>query len=76
MRTVSEPIYEDKLIKNRTKEICYEVTNTNPNRIYIPINACLEGYDRYELCAYINSGCSVCFEKEIFVSRIYVKKCQ
>jgi len=42
-RTVSEPIYEDKLVKNMTMEICNEVTNTNPNSIYIPINVCLEG---------------------------------
>jgi len=46
-----------------TTEICYEATNTNPSNIYIPINVCLEGYNKYELCAYIDSGCSVCFEK-------------
>ena len=40
-----------------------EVTNTNPNSVYIPINVCLEGYNKYELCAYIDSGCPVCFEK-------------
>ena len=44
-------------------EICYEVTNTNTNSIYIPINVCIEGYNKYDLCAYINSGCSVCFKK-------------
>ena len=44
-------------------EICYEVTNTNPNSIYFPINVCLEGYNKYELCPYIDSGCSVCFGK-------------
>ena len=59
-RTVSELIYDDELVKNMTMEICYEATNTNPNSIYIPINVCLEGYNKYELCAYINSGCSVC----------------
>jgi len=26
-RTISEPIYEDELVKNMTIEICYEVTN-------------------------------------------------
>ena len=62
-RTVSESIYEDELVKNMTIEICYEATNTNPNSIYIPINACLEGYSKYELCAHIDSACSVCFEK-------------
>jgi len=36
-RTVSEPIYEDELVKNMTMEISYEATNTNPNSIYIPI---------------------------------------
>jgi len=39
-RMVSEPIYENELVKNITIEICYEVTNTNPNSIYIPINVC------------------------------------
>jgi len=34
-RTVSEPIYEDELVRNMTMEICYEATNTNPNSIYI-----------------------------------------
>jgi len=63
IRTVSEPIYEDELVKNMTVEISYEATNTNPNSIYIPIKVCLEGYNKYELCAYIDSGCSVCFEK-------------
>jgi len=62
-RTVSESIYEDELVKNMTMEICYEATNTNPNSIYIPINVCLEGYNKYELCVYIDSGCSVCFGK-------------
>ena len=53
IRTVSEPIYEDKLVKNMTIEICYEATNTYPNSIYIVINVGLEGYNIYELCAYI-----------------------
>ena len=44
-------------------EICYEATNTNPNSIYIPIKVCLEGYNKYELCAYIDGSCSVCFGK-------------
>ena len=62
-RTVSEPIYEDELVKNVTMEICDEAINTNPNNIYIPIKVCLEGYNKYELCAYIDSGCSVRFGK-------------
>ena len=44
-------------------EIYYEATKTNPNSIYIPIKICLEGYNPYELIAYIDSGCSVCFGK-------------
>lgn len=40
-KTVSESIYEDELVKNMTMEICYEVTNTNSNSIYILINVCL-----------------------------------
>ena len=63
-RTVSEPIYEDELVKNMTIEISYEATNTNPNSIYIPIKVRLEGYNKYELYAYIDSSCSVCLEKE------------
>ena len=66
IRTVSEPIYEDELVKNITMEICYEATNTNPNRIYILIKVCLEGYNKYELCAYIDSCCSVYFRKKTF----------
>ena len=63
IRTVSEPIYEDELVKNMTMGIHYEATNTNLNSFYIPIKVCLEGYSKYELCAYIDSGCSVCFGK-------------
>ena len=44
-RTISEPIYEDELLKNLTIEICYEATNTNPNSIYIPTKICLEEYN-------------------------------
>ena len=29
IRTISEPIYEDELVKNMTMEIYYEATNTN-----------------------------------------------
>ena len=36
-RTISEPIYEDELLKNLTMKICYEATNTNLNSFYIPI---------------------------------------
>ena len=64
-KIVSEPIYEDELVKNMTMKISYEATNTNPNSINIPIKVCLEGYNKYELCAYIDSGCFVCFEKRL-----------
>ena len=73
-RTVSEPIYEDELVKNMTMEISYEATNTNPNSIYIPIKVCLEGYNTYELCAYIDSDCSVCFEKRTLFSEFMWKR--
>jgi len=64
---VNEPIYDDELVKNMTMKICYEVTNTNPTSVHIPINVCLEGYNRYELCADNCSDCSVCFgEKSLF----------
>ena len=33
-RTASEPIYEDKLVKNITMEIWYETTNANPMHLY------------------------------------------
>ena len=46
-RTISEPIYEDKLVKDMTMEIHYEVTNANYSNIYIPINVCLERYNKY-----------------------------
>ena len=46
-----------------TMEICYEATNKNPNSSYIPINVCLETYNKYELCAYKGSGCSICLGK-------------
>ena len=72
-KTVSESIYEDELVKNMTMEICYEVTNTNPNSIYIPIKICLEGYNKYELCAYINSS-SVCFEKRSLFPKFMWKR--
>ena len=52
IRTVSEPIYEDKLVKNMTMEICYSATNTNPNSIYIPIKVSLEGHNEYESVSY------------------------
>jgi len=42
IRTISEPIYEDELLKNLTMGICYEATNSNPNGIYIPTKICLE----------------------------------
>jgi len=60
-RTISEPIYEDELLKNLTMEICYEAMNTNPNSVYVPIKICLKGYNPYHLTAYIDSGCSIYF---------------
>ena len=56
-------MHEDELVKNMTMEVCYEATNTNPNSIYIPIKVCLERYNKYELYAYIDSDCSICFGK-------------
>ena len=47
--------------------------NTNPNTIYILINMCLEGYCKYDLCTYIDSGCYVCFEKMSLFSE-FIKK--
>ena len=73
-RTISESLYDDELVKNLTMEICCEATNINHNIIYIPIYICFEGYNRYELCIYIDSGCSICFEKKINIFRIYMKK--
>ena len=64
-RTVSEPIYEDELVKNMIMKISYEATNTNSNSIYIPIKICLEGYNIHELCAYIDGGCFVYFGKRL-----------
>ena len=46
----------------------------NPNSIYIPIKICLERYNQYELTAYIDSGCSVCFEKRsVFLEFMWKK---
>jgi len=73
-RTISEPIYEDELLKNLTMEICCEATNTNPNSIYIPIKICLEWYNLYELTTYIDSGCSVCFGKRSLFLEFMWKK--
>ena len=76
IRIVSKAIYKDELVKNMIMKICYEVTNTNPNSIYILTNVCLEGYNRYELCACIDSDCSVCFEKRSLFSEFMWKKSQ
>ena len=48
-RTVSEPIYENELVKNMAIKICYQANNTNSNSINIPINVCFEGYNKCEL---------------------------
>jgi len=74
IRIVGELICEDELVKNMTMEICYEVINTITNNIYIPINICLEGYNRYELCVCINSGCFVCFKKDHYFNNLFGKK--
>ena len=67
-RTISESICQNELVKNMIIEICYEVMNINANSIYILIKVCLDRYNKYELCAYINSGCSVCFgERSLFL---------
>ena len=55
-------------------EICYEATNINPNSIYIPIKICLEGYNPYELTAYIDSSCSMCFGNRSLFSEFMLKK--
>ena len=55
-------------------KICEEVTNANPNSIYIAINVCLEGYNKYELCGYIDSGCSICFEKRSLFPEFMCKR--
>ena len=55
-------------------ERCYEATNTNLNSIYIPIKIWLEGYNPYELTAYIDSGCSVCFGKRSVFPEFMWKK--
>jgi len=55
-------------------EICYEASNTNPNSIYIPIRICLEGCNPYELTAYVDSGCSVYFEKRSLFPEFMWKK--
>jgi len=73
-RTVSKPISDDELVKNMIKEMAYEANNTNPNRIYILIEVCLVGYNKYELCAYIDSGCSVCFEKRTLFPKFMWKR--
>jgi len=73
-RTISEPIYEDELLKNLPMKICYEARNTNPNSIYIPIKICLAGYNSYELTAYIDSGCSVYFGKRLLFPEFMLKK--
>ena len=73
-RTVSEPIYEDELVKNMTIKICYEAVNTNPNSIYIPIKVCLKGYNKYKLCTYINSGCSYALKRKHYFQYLYGKK--
>jgi len=62
-KTVTEPSYQDELVKNMSMEICYKFNTIIPNNICIPINTCLEGYNTYEFYAYIDSGCSICFEK-------------
>ena len=61
-KTISEPVYEEDEELNMQVEACLRVTN--PNSIYIPIVICIEGFNNYELCAFVDSGCSVCFGKK------------
>jgi len=42
-RIVGETIYENKLVKNLTMEMCYGATRIIRNSIYILINIRLEG---------------------------------
>ena len=39
----------------------YEATNSNPKSFCITISIRLEEYKTYELCAYIDSSCFLCF---------------
>lgn len=73
-KTISDPICEDELVKNMIMEICYGATNTNPNHIYITINVCSDGYNKYELCPYIDSDCSARFEKKCLFLEVTWRK--
>jgi len=74
IRTISEPIYEDKLVKNITMEICYEATNTNPNSIYTPIKIYLEGYNQYKLTPTYIAGILSAWKKDHYFQNLCVKK--
>jgi len=73
-RTISQPIYGGELLKNLTIEICYEASSFNPNSNYNQINIRLEGHNQYKLCAYIDGGCSIYFEKRLLFSEFVWKK--
>jgi len=74
-RTINALIYEDELSKMWLWKYA-TVINTNPNSICIPINVCSEAYNKYKLCAYIDSGCSVCFRKRSLFLEFMWKKSQ
>ncbi|XP_021721370.1 uncharacterized protein LOC110688928 [Chenopodium quinoa] len=71
-KTVSEPVYEDEV--NMQMEASNEISSTNPNIIYIPIDACIEDYNKYKFCAYIDSGSSTCFGKRSLFPEFLWKK--
>ena len=70
---MSKPIHDDKVVENMPTEICYEVSNANPNSVYIPRNVRLEGSNKYELHAYIDSGCSINFGKKKSLFPIFMR---
>mgnify|MGYP000988156972 CR=1 FL=1 len=47
---------------------------TNENSIYIPVTVCLEDFNSYELYAYVDSGCSICFGKRTLFPNYMWKK--
>ena len=69
---MSQLVYEDEV--NMQMEACNEIFSTNPNSIYIPIDICIEDYNKYRLCAYIDSGCSTCFGKRSLFPEFLWKK--
>lgn len=52
-----------KRYNKNNEENKMSLSYTNVNSIYIPIKIHIEGFNTYELCAYLDSGCSICFGK-------------